>query len=70
MGFNPFKRKIKLEVTDVEAARSAFLKELHKHPPSTQSCYKTFLRHHKRGTVFDSKFLYAIYNKKLLKIRR
>jgi len=66
----PFKRGIKLEVTDAEAARNAFLKELRKFPPSTQACYKIFLRYHKRGTVFDSKFIYALYNQKLLKIRR
>ena len=66
----PFRRKIKLEVTDVEEARSQFIKEIYKYPPTNQACYKTFLKYHKRGTVFDSHFLYILYNGKLLKVRR
>jgi len=61
----PFKRRIKLEVTDTEAQKQNFIKAKRTSPSSLQECYKVFLRYHKRGSTFNPRRIYFLYNGKL-----
>ena len=66
-----FKRKIKLEVTDVEAARQDFIRNKRNSPPSTQECYKLYLRYHRPGDpLFHSNRIYFFYKGKFQSIPR
>ena len=66
----PFKRKIKLEVTDAEKAKQDFFRDKQKNPPSSQECYKLFLKYHKRGSIFNSRLVYFLYEGRLRSIPR
>ena len=65
-----FSRKIKLEVTDAEKAKQNFFKDKQNSSPSVQECYKVFLRYHKKGSTFNSRLIYFLYNGKLQSISR
>lgn len=67
----PFSRKVKLEVTDAEAAKQDFIKDKQKNPPSTQNCYRLYMRYHRPGDPpFRSNLIYFIYKGKLQSIPR
>ena len=62
----PFSRKVKLEVTDAEKAKQDFVKEKRNNPPSTQACYKLYLRYHRPGdSPFRPKLIYFLYKGRL-----
>jgi len=65
-----FSKKVKLEVTDAEAAKQDFFKDKQKNPPSSQACYKVFLKYHRRGSVFNSHLVYFLYKGKLQSVPR
>jgi len=67
----PFKRKIKLEVTDVEKAKLDFIKDKHSNPPSIQACYRLYLKYHRPGdSPFHSNLIYFLYKGKFQSIPR
>lgn len=65
-----FSRKVKLEVTDTEKAEQDFIKKTRDNPPSTQKCYKVWLRYHKLGDIYSSNLIYCLYQGRLLRIPR